>query len=199
MSDACKTQACLSLTANPYKASSGTPTKANVNLKIGDSTTGTHATEAVVLENVIVAELSLPGQLFGAVYDTNNTAIQNGAAGIFGLGMSTQSFVQAAVFNNPTTADAYLQHISTFRPLVSALVEAVEQPLFASTLQHDTIDVGGKGSVTIGELPSGTNNSLVTWVPVGPTSQQMVFSTCLSDVSIKSNLVVFYSGNLTHL
>ncbi|KAI0688715.1 acid protease [Cytidiella melzeri] len=168
MSDACKTQACLSSTSKPYKAASGSPTGANVNLKYGDSTTGTHATGPVVLDSVTVAGLSLPGQPFAAVNDTDNSAVQNGGAGIFGLGFPSQSFVQAAVFNTPATTDAFIQNISTFGPFISRLVEAghVEQPLVAITLQRDTIDVGGKGSVTIGELPSGIDNSSVTWVPV---------------------------------
>lgn len=34
------------------------------------------------------------------------------------------------------------------------------------TLQRDTIDISGKGELTIGELPSGIDNSSLTWVPV---------------------------------
>ena len=36
------------------------------------------------------------------------------------------------------------------------------------TLQRDTIDISGKGQLTIGELPSGVDNSSLTWVPVRP-------------------------------
>lgn len=60
----------------------------------------------------------------------------------------------------------------------------IEQPLFAVrvsvsqchyqtehatvqiTLQRDTIDISGNGQLTIGELPSGIDNSSLTWVPV---------------------------------
>ena len=61
----------------------------------------------------------------------------------------------------------------------------IQQPLFAVrrilsaftllldvgsqiTLQRDTIDISGKGQLTIGELPSGIDNSSLTWVPVRP-------------------------------
>ncbi|THG98936.1 hypothetical protein EW026_g3315 [Hermanssonia centrifuga] len=42
----------------------------------------------------------------------------------------------------------------------------IEQPLFAITLQRNTIDVSGEGQITVGELPADTDNSSITWVPV---------------------------------
>lgn len=38
--------------------------------------------------------------------------------------------------------------------------------LWQITLQRDTIDIGGKGQLTLGKLPDGIDNSSVTWVPV---------------------------------
>jgi len=172
MSDACKTSACKASTSNSYKASSGQSTGASVNLQYGDSTTGTHAAGPVVVDTVGVAGLSLPDQVFAAVNDTNNSAVQNGGAGILGLGFPSQSFVQAAVvnakFNSPSTTDQFVTNIPTFGPLVSRLATSgqIEQPMFAITLQRNTIDVGGKGQITIGQLPPGIDNSSITWVPV---------------------------------
>ncbi|KAI0772172.1 aspartic peptidase domain-containing protein [Irpex lacteus] len=172
MSDACNTKVCKASTSQPYKASSGKSTGADVNLQYGDSTSGTHAKGPVVLDTVAVAGLSLADQPLGAINDTDNSAVQNGGAGIFGMGFPSQSFVQAAVvnqkFNSPTSTDDFIQNIGAFGPLVSRLAEAghIEQPIFSISLQRNTVDVGGKGQITIGELPAGVDNSNVTWVPV---------------------------------
>jgi hypothetical protein len=90
MSDACQTAACKASSAAAYKASSGQPTGASVNLQYGDSTSGSHAIGPVVMDTVAVAGLSLPNQPFGAINDTDNSAVQNGGAGIFGLGFPSQ-------------------------------------------------------------------------------------------------------------
>lgn len=34
------------------------------------------------------------------------------------------------------------------------------------TFQRNTIDISGNGSITIGQLPEGVDNSSITWVPV---------------------------------
>jgi len=98
--------------------------------------------------------------------------VQNGGAGIFGLGFPAQSFVQAAVvnqqFNTPSATDDFVNSIPADGPLISRLATSgkIEQPMFAITLQRDTIDVSGHGQITIGELPQGVDNSSITWVPV---------------------------------
>ncbi|KAI0344431.1 acid protease [Trametopsis cervina] len=172
MSDTCATQTCKSSTSSPYQASSGTSTGASVDLLYGDSTSGTHASGPVVLDTVTVAGLSLPSQPLAAINDTDNSAVQNGGAGILGFGFPSQSFVQAAIvnarFNTPVTTDEFVSSVTTLGPIVSRLAAAghIEQPLFAITLQRDTVDLGGKGQVTIGELPQGVDNSSITWVPV---------------------------------
>ena len=61
-----------------------------MDLKYGDSTTGTHASGPVVMDTVAVAGLAMTNQLFAAVDDTDNSAVQNGGAGIFGLGFPAQ-------------------------------------------------------------------------------------------------------------
>ena len=59
-------------------------------LNFGDSSTGTHAGGPVVLDTVGVAGLSMDNQPFAAANATNNSAVQNGGAGIFGLGFPAQ-------------------------------------------------------------------------------------------------------------
>lgn len=90
MSDACKTKSCLRSKATPYPANSGQLTGASVLLQYGDSTSGTNASGPVVLDTVTVAGLSMQNQAFASVNETNNSAVQNGGAGIFGLGFPSQ-------------------------------------------------------------------------------------------------------------
>ena len=90
MSDACRTDACKTSTAKPYRVASGQPTGAQVTLQYGDSTTGTHASGPVVLDSVAVGGLAMDSQALAAVNDTDNSAVQNGGAGIFGLGFPSQ-------------------------------------------------------------------------------------------------------------
>jgi len=54
-------------------------------------------------------------------------------------------------------------------PLLSRLVatKGLTLPQFTITLQRDTVDVGGNvGLLSIGELPKGTTNDSLTWVPL---------------------------------
>jgi hypothetical protein len=53
-------------------------------------------------------------------------------------------------------------------PLLSRIVtsNALKAPLFSITLQRNTIDIGGNGMLTVGALPSGIDESALTWVPV---------------------------------
>ena len=95
MSDTCNTKACRKSTSQPYASASGSSTGASVALRYGDSNTGTHASGPVVLDTVGVAGLSLDNQPFAAVNDTDNSAVQNGGAGIFGLGFPAQRYASS--------------------------------------------------------------------------------------------------------
>lgn len=61
-----------------------------MNLLFGDSVTGTHANGPVVLDTVSVAGLAMRGQPFAAIDDTDNSAVQDGSAGLFGMGFFAQ-------------------------------------------------------------------------------------------------------------
>ncbi|KAL1950468.1 hypothetical protein VTO73DRAFT_5592 [Trametes versicolor] len=173
MSSTCRTKQCRQSTATPYdvsktfKASGG-----NVDLRYGDSVTGTHADGPVGRDTVTLAGLTLEGQSLAAINDTDNSAISNGGAGILGLGFPAQSFVQAAVISaeipNTVGTDTFVEQTAKSGPLVPRLILAdeIDDPLFAITLQRDTIDVSGEGQITIGQLPDGVDNSSITWVPV---------------------------------
>jgi hypothetical protein len=53
-------------------------------------------------------------------------------------------------------------------PLLSRIVtsNALKSPMFSITLQRNTIDIGGNGMLSVGALPSGIEESALTWVPV---------------------------------
>lgn len=58
---------------------------------------------------------------------------------------------------------------ATYGPLFTRLISQnmVESPMFAITLQRDTVDIGGNvGSLSIGELPNGIQTDSLTWVPL---------------------------------
>ncbi|KZT05462.1 uncharacterized protein LAESUDRAFT_813562 [Laetiporus sulphureus 93-53] len=114
-----------------------TSTEASVDLTYGDSTTGTYASDPIGLDTVTLAGLSTDDQMFAAVDSTDNSAVLNGGAGIIGVGFPSESFIETQLtneqFNNPTTTDGFVPHISTYGPIVSELVAAgeIDQPLFA--------------------------------------------------------------------
>ncbi|KAI0372286.1 acid protease [Pilatotrama ljubarskyi] len=173
MSTACRTKQCRQSNAKPYDVSKSFRASGNsVTLKYGDSVTGTHASGPVGRDTVTLAALTLEDQTLAAVNDTDNSAISNGGAGILGLGFPAQSFVQAAAvsadFPSTTGTDTFVEQTAKSGPLVSRLImsDMIDDPLFAITLQRDTIDVSGEGQITIGQLPEGIDNSSITWVPV---------------------------------
>ncbi|KAI0632241.1 acid protease [Trametes polyzona] len=173
MSTACRTKQCRQSNAKPYDVSeSFKPSGNSVNLRYGDSTTGTHADGPVGRDTVTLAGLTLEDQTLAAINDTNNSAVGNGGAGILGLGFPAQSFVQAAAisaeFPSTSGTDTFVEQTAKSGPIVPRLILAdeIDDPLFAITLQRNTIDVSGEGQITIGQLPEDVDNSTITWVPV---------------------------------
>ncbi|KAF8347580.1 aspartic peptidase domain-containing protein [Amanita rubescens] len=68
-----------------------------------------------------------------------------------------------------STTSAVLASFSTIGPLIARLVAtgSFPEPLFAVTLQRDTIEIGGNvGSLNIGQLPANVQNGSLTWVPI---------------------------------
>ncbi|KAF9456223.1 aspartic peptidase domain-containing protein [Collybia nuda] len=70
----------------------------------------------------------------------------------------TSAFVDAVFSSYPRIAPFLGRLISTGN---------ISTPMFAVTLQRDTVDVGGNaGMLSIGALPGGVKNESLTWVPV---------------------------------
>ena len=63
-------------------------------LVYGDSTTGTYASGLIGSDDVEIAGLGLGDQTFLAVNDTNNVSVENGAAGVLGLGFPSERYVK---------------------------------------------------------------------------------------------------------
>ncbi|KAF8628547.1 hypothetical protein AX15_003827 [Amanita polypyramis BW_CC] len=77
--------------------------------------------------------------------------------------MTSQSTTSTSV------VDATLSPFATLGPFISRLVatNALSEPLFAITLQRDTIEIGGNaGVLSIGQLPANVKNESLTWVPI---------------------------------
>ncbi|KAH9846730.1 acid protease [Lenzites betulinus] len=170
---ACLTPVCENSTATRYDTATFRESGGTVQLKYGDSTTGTHANGVVGRDDVTIAGLVMKNQTLAAVSDTDNSAVVNNAAGIVGLGFFSQSFVQASVIsaeiqNIGSGTDTFVEQTANSGPVVTrlALSGAIAEPMFSIMLQRDTIDVSGEGVITIGELPKGIDNSSLTWVPV---------------------------------
>ena len=69
---------------------------------------------------------------------------------------------------SPSVGDA-LASFATNGPLLTRLIlaGALASPIFAISLQRDTVDIGGnQGMLSIGELPAGIAAENLTWVPL---------------------------------
>ncbi|KAJ3771658.1 aspartic peptidase domain-containing protein [Lentinula raphanica] len=172
--DACTTASCGKLIAPSYPMSSFNASGSSVTMNYGDSTTGTTASGPVGFETATLAGIAIQGQLFAAVNSTTNTVVQDGAAGIFGLGFPSGSNIQAALVEaesgplKPT--DSFVEDTYKYGPLLSRIAsttDGLEDDVFSISLQRSEIDVGiDNGTLTIGKLPDGVNNASLTWVPV---------------------------------
>ncbi|KAJ3932661.1 MAG: aspartic peptidase domain-containing protein [Lentinula lateritia] len=171
--DACTTASCGKLTTPSYPMTSFNASGSSVTMNYGDSTTGTTASGPIGFDSATLAGIAIQGQAFAAVNSTTNTVVQDGAAGIFGLGFPAGSDIQATVVEaqsgplNPT--DNFVQDTYKYGPLLAriAATNTLENDVFSISLQRSEIDVGiDNGTLTIGKLPDGVDNSSLTWVPV---------------------------------
>jgi hypothetical protein len=167
ISDACTTDICQNATATRYPSAALNPNAVSVTMNYGDSKTGTSASGPVGTDVASIAGVTISQQAFVSVNDTSNKVVQHGAAGILGLGFPSGSVIQANLADSKTSDDS-ISSISTNGPLLSRLAMSgeLEDPMFAVTLQRSTVDIGGKGQLSIGKLPDAVDNSSLTWVPV---------------------------------
>lgn len=76
--------------------------------------------------------------------------------------------------DSPSPADYAIASFARYGPLLPRLIQtdSLEAPLVATTLQRDTLQIGGNaGMLSIGALPAGLKTSQLTWVPVRGYSQ----------------------------
>ncbi|KAF9049443.1 aspartic peptidase domain-containing protein [Rhodocollybia butyracea] len=172
-SSACTATTCGTISSPSYQLSSFNASGSSVTMNYGDSTTGTHASGPIGFDTATLAGIAIPVHPFTAVNSTTNTVIQDGAAGIFGLGFPAGSDIQAAVVQaqsgslDPT--DSFLNGTYQYGPLLSRIAASnqLESDVFSISLQRSAIDVGiDNGTLTLGKLPDGVDNSTLTWVPV---------------------------------
>lgn len=67
------------------------------------------------------------------------------------------------------SSTAVVASFATYGPLFSRLISqgTFAKPMFATTLQRDTVDIGGNvGMLSIGELPAGIKEDSLTWIPL---------------------------------
>ena len=173
ITDQCNTSTCTNSDSARLPSSSVNSTGSEVSMFYGDSTTGTSAHGTVAMETISVAGLAMENQAFGAIDRTDNVAIRFGASGIFGLGFPSGSKIQQAVVTEQFgyiagNTDSFISNIDTHGPLASriSMSGGLERDVYAITLQRNQVDVGGEGTMHIGKLPDGIDESLMTWVPV---------------------------------
>ncbi|KAF9525499.1 aspartic peptidase domain-containing protein [Crepidotus variabilis] len=170
ISDQCQIGACGKLTTGSrYPQSASGP---GLSMSYGDSTTGTSANGTVGHDTASIAGISILDQPFGVVDATDNLVVSSGLSGIIGLGFPAASRVQEALTiqgSGPIhSTDQFL--LSTFDdgPVLAriAMTNTLTAPMFSTTFQRNTIDIGGHGLLTLGKLPDGVKDSEMIWVPV---------------------------------
>jgi hypothetical protein len=75
-----------------YQTANFQPADIEARLIYGDSTTETHAYGPIGQDTVTLAGISLNGQYFAAINDTNTSVLDTGAVGIFGLGFALNRY-----------------------------------------------------------------------------------------------------------
>jgi phytepsin len=84
VSDICKN--CNASKVPLYPQSSFQASGLNIDLRYGDSRTGTHASGSIGKDSVSIAGLALDDQFLASINDTDTAVTESGSAGILGLG-----------------------------------------------------------------------------------------------------------------
>lgn len=70
---------------------------------------------------------------------------------------------------NATVSSSLISSMTQYGPLFTRLINqnVLALPMFAITLQRDSVDIGGNaGMLSIGELPGNIDTNSLTWVPL---------------------------------
>lgn len=179
ITDKCQKGACTNTAATQISSAGLNASGADVTMYYGDSSTSTFASGPIAYSSATLAGISIDNQAFVGVNATTNPIVQYGAAGIFGLGFPSGSVAQQSLslfqHGPQSTTDAFVSSTYKDGPLLARIVQtnALASPMFSISLQRDTIDIGGgTGTLTIGTLPPGVDNSTLTWVPIRLYTQQ---------------------------
>jgi hypothetical protein len=91
VSETCRTGSCAGATVQRYSpvSSGAKSTSVGVEMRYGDSKTGTFAKGNVGFDIATIAGVSVTDQAFGIINDTTNVVVKYNTAGIFGLGFPT--------------------------------------------------------------------------------------------------------------
>lgn len=99
-STACQSASCQSSKNLLYPTTSFSTSGLSVDLKYGDSSTGTHAAGPIGKDTVAIGDLHLDGQYFAAIEDTTTTVLETGSGGIFGVGFPVISQIFTDVYQS---------------------------------------------------------------------------------------------------
>ncbi|KAH8835663.1 aspartic peptidase domain-containing protein [Flagelloscypha sp. PMI_526] len=174
ISDACTAGSCAQASVPKLPVTSLNTSSVSVTMRYGDSTTGTQASGPVAFDTATIAGLTMTEQPFVAVNSTTSDIVKFGSAGIFGLGFPSGSVIQKTLVNawsatGKATSDELVSAFYKDGPLLSRIASTGEliMSMFSLSLQRSTIDIGGgSGTLTVGKLPDGVDESQLLWVPV---------------------------------
>ena len=71
--------------------------------------------------------------------------------------------------NATVSSSSLIPSMAQYGPLFTRLIDQnlLASPMFAITLQRDSVDIGGNvGMLSVGELPQNISSSSLTWVPL---------------------------------
>jgi phytepsin len=166
-SDACK--AC-DTTLQLFPQAGFVDAGLDVDLRYGDSLTGTHAAGLIGTDAISFAGISMQNQYFAAINDTDTNVLGTGSAGILGLGFALNSVIWNEVFASKFTS----QSSSTQRSLPRRLPSSNYGTRFFPNL--DNLLTARKRTIDAAALTKAVLDSYPTY---GPAVTRMVTTNSL--------------------
>ncbi|KAF5315415.1 hypothetical protein D9619_007345 [Psilocybe cf. subviscida] len=174
-SDICHENACANSNVARYsKSQSSLTTDLYIDMKYGDSHSGTYASGTIGFDMVALHDgLNLARQPLGLIDDTTNLLVQYNASGIIGLGFPAGSDIQETMELNKQSGmindtGGFILSTPSNGPFVPRLAMhgLLQEPMFAISLDRDTTQIGGHGTLSLGKIPDGVDDGSLTWIPV---------------------------------
>ncbi|KAM5543418.1 hypothetical protein V8D89_002669 [Ganoderma adspersum] len=122
-------------------------------------------------DSVIIGGLNVPDQTLAAISSFNRSNLFNGTAGVLGLGFPVTSVAVAQVNGgtpSSNNASDFLSLLYAHGPIVTTFSTYgdIDEPLFSLTFNPNISGDSESGQFTIGSLPTGVDNSSLTWATV---------------------------------